>query len=134
MTDSAGAVQERYEYGPYGKVTIFDSEGNKLTSSVINNSITYTGQRYDADTGLYYYKNRYYSPKLGRFMSKDPLGMVDGPNLYAYVNNDPLNWTDPMGTTILMEIFWRWLIVIDKAIRNEQINMFLSSDKTCQME
>jgi RHS repeat-associated protein len=104
ITDSTGTVKERYEYGPYGKVSIFDGEGNALEQSSIGNSITYTGQRYDADTGLYYYKNRYYSPKLGRFMSKDPLGMVDGPNLYAYVNNDPLNWTDPMGTTTLASV------------------------------
>jgi RHS repeat-associated protein len=101
MTDSAGAVKERYDYGPYGNVTILDGEGNALEQSSIGNAITYTGQRYDADTGLYYYKNRYYSPKLGRFLSKDPLGMIDGPNLYAYVNNDPTNWVDPMGTTIL---------------------------------
>jgi len=40
---------------------------------------------------------RYYNPQTGRWLSPDPLGMVDGPNLYAYVNNNPANWIDPWG-------------------------------------
>jgi len=91
-------VKERYEYDPFGNLTILNETGEAIEKSSIGNPITYTGQRYDADTGLYYYKNRYYSPKMGRFLTKDPLGMIDVPNLYAYVVNDPINYIDPMGT------------------------------------
>ena len=49
------------------------------------------------EIGLDYYKARFYDPAIGRFMTPDPAGMVDGPNLYAYVLNDPVNFTDPSG-------------------------------------
>jgi RHS repeat-associated protein len=44
-----------------------------------------------------YYRARYYDPKIGRFISEDPAGMVDGPNLYSYVNNNPVRYIDPSG-------------------------------------
>ena len=49
------------------------------------------------EIGLDYHKARFYDPTIGRFMTPDPAGMVDGPNLYAYVLNDPINFTDPSG-------------------------------------
>jgi RHS repeat-associated protein len=65
----------------------------------------YTAQRIDPETGgsasqpsgLYYYRARMYSPTLGRFLQADPVGYSAGVNLYAYVGNDPLNFTDPSG-------------------------------------
>ncbi|MDR2640648.1 MAG: RHS repeat-associated core domain-containing protein [Candidatus Peribacteria bacterium] len=47
--------------------------------------------------GLYYFNARYYSPELGRFVSRDPIGIVDDINLYVYVGNNPLKWVDPWG-------------------------------------
>ncbi|MBP9091257.1 hypothetical protein KBI23_09520 [bacterium] len=85
-TNSAGAVVDRYKYGPFG-------ESAALTGTTHG----YTGQRYDAETGLYYYKMRYYSPSVGRFLQPDPIGMAGGINLYAYVGNSPLVSADPLG-------------------------------------
>jgi RHS repeat-associated protein len=52
----------------------------------------------DTETGLYYYHARYYDPALGRFLSEDPIGFAGGQaNLYAYVGNDPIDFTDPFG-------------------------------------
>jgi RHS repeat-associated protein len=57
----------------------------------------YTGQMWMPEIGKYYYKARMYSPALGRFLQTDPVGPEDGPNLYAYVENDPVNLTDALG-------------------------------------
>jgi len=56
-----------------------------------------TGREWDKETGLYYNHARYFDPMEGRFVSKDPSGFVDGPNLYSYTENNPINRTDPTG-------------------------------------
>jgi RHS repeat-associated protein len=67
-------------------------------SGVTSGTFRYTGARIDAETnGLYEFRARIYSPMLGRFMQADPIGAAGGINLYAYVNNDPLNLIDPFG-------------------------------------
>jgi RHS repeat-associated protein len=88
-TNNAGAVVNKYTYSPFG-------ESAALSGTIFG----YTGQRYDAETGLYYYKARCYSPKIGRFLQTDPIGYGAGDlNLYSYVGNSPLTFKDPLGLT-----------------------------------
>ena len=54
-------------------------------------------KRLDTETGWYYFGKRYYIPELGQFATSDPMGYSEGPNLYSYVNANPLVWIDPYG-------------------------------------
>jgi len=78
LTDESGAVAERYRYSAYGKVTILDPNDQEINESTVGNVYMFQGRRLDAETGLYYYRNRMMSAELGRFLQRDPLGYVDG--------------------------------------------------------
>ncbi len=85
-TNSAGAVQATFAYGPYGEPKTWG--GSRFG---------YTGQVALSELGLYYYHARIYDPATGRFLQTDPTGYDDGPNLYTYVGGDPINLVDPLG-------------------------------------
>jgi RHS repeat-associated protein len=70
--------------------------GNTSADATVDNSFQYTGRENDG-TGLYYYRARYYSPILARFISSDPIGLDGGINVYAYVDDDPISGIDPGG-------------------------------------
>ncbi len=82
LSDSVGNVVERYAYTAYGKITIFNGAGGEISASEFANPYTYTARRSDPETGLMYFRARYYDPNLGEFISRDPLGYVDGMSLY----------------------------------------------------
>ena len=63
----------------------------------VSNPIRFSTKYRDNETGLYYYGYRYYSPSLGRWISRDPIDEQGGLNLYGFVNNDPVNYIDPLG-------------------------------------
>jgi len=89
LVDSTGALQTQYTYEPFGNTT--------LSGGGTTNSFTYTSRELDA-TGIYYYRARYYNPQFARFISEDPIEFSAGDtNLYAYVRNDPISLTDPLG-------------------------------------
>ena len=89
VSDHNGKAVQEHSYGPFGET--FDSSGTS------QNTMKYTGREQDDETGLYYYRARYYDPELGRFISEDPIGFKGGINFYAYVGNNPLNYRDPTG-------------------------------------
>ena len=97
VTDAGGSVVETYEYDPYGSVTVLDGSGSELSESAIGNPYRFSGRYYDENGRIYYYRARFYHPRLGRFLSQDPAGFVDGFNLYEYATGDPFNRADPMG-------------------------------------
>jgi RHS repeat-associated protein len=88
LTDSTQAFQTTYIYEPFGNTGAF--------GSATSNSYQYTGRENDG-TGLHYYRARYYSPTLQRFISEDPIGFLGGVNLYRFVKNDAINKIDPLG-------------------------------------
>ena len=98
--DAAGNLKGEYRYGAYGDCEIVRDEGGIASL----NPYRYRGYYYDAETGLYYLKSRYYDGELGRFINADDIDAAEmmktepgGLNLYAYCLNDPVNTTDPDG-------------------------------------
>ncbi len=89
LTDSAGATAKSYSYDAYGN--ILESPGT------VEQPYMYTGREFDSESGLYYYRARYYDPSTGRFLQKDPVGLTGGINSYGYVINNPVNLIDPFG-------------------------------------
>lgn len=84
--DAAGTSTAIYKYGPFGEPDV--ATGVRFR---------YTGQQFVGPLNLYYYKARFYSPTIGRFLQTDPVGTADDLNLYAYVGNSPINLVDPSG-------------------------------------
>ncbi len=89
LTDGVGRVVWSAAYGAFGQAY--------LAETTIRNPLRAPGQYHDRETGLYYNRFRYYAPDLGRYLSRDPVGLLEGPNLYAYVGNNPINRSDPLG-------------------------------------
>ena len=97
IADATGAVQERYVYDPYGKVTYKTATWGALASSSFAWAHLHQGGRLDAATGLYHFRNRDYSATLGRWANADPIGYGDGMNLYQAYRSGPVNFVDPLG-------------------------------------
>jgi len=97
LTSANGSVTQRYDYDAFGNIT--------SGTPIVTQPYTYTAREYDPETGLYFYRARYYDPKAGRFVTKDPIGFTGGDvNLYNYVQNNPVNWIDPKGLDVTIDI------------------------------
>ncbi|WP_032483242.1 RHS repeat-associated core domain-containing protein, partial [Yersinia pestis] len=103
--DSDGDIISQEEYYPFGGTAVLASRN---TVEAKYKTVRYSGKERDA-TGLYYYGYRYYQPWLGRWLSADPAGTIDGLNLYRMVRNNPIRWRDNNGL-----------------LTEEQINMYVN--------
>ena len=92
---SAGIIQGGYGYSPYGESVAVGPDSTSTNAST-KNPIGYTSREND-QTGLLFYRARYYDPVLKRFISSDPIGLAGGLNTFGYVEGDPLSKTDPTG-------------------------------------
>jgi RHS repeat-associated protein len=120
ITTSAGAIGNTYRY---------DSFGNLSTSSgSIANRFQYTAREFDTETGLYYYRARYYDQNVGRFLSEDPLRFGPGdPNFYRYVRNNPIYFRDPTGRFAIPGTNWcgpNWTGVLKKEYNPDHASIY----------
>jgi len=95
--DANGSNVAHYVYGPFGQT--ISSSGDKVDDFRFRFSTKY----FDQETGMGYYGYRFYSPELGRWLSRDPVGERGGQNLYAFVSNRPLNRVDLLGQVDLCQ-------------------------------
>ncbi|MFW9082021.1 RHS repeat-associated core domain-containing protein [Pseudomonas sp. P2757] len=94
LTDQQGNMAWAAQYKAWGQLTEKRSEWARQHG--VTNPIRFQGQYHDHETGLHYNLYRYYDPSTGRFISKDPIGLAGGLNVYQYAPN-PLEWVDPLG-------------------------------------
>lgn len=91
--DNAGNIVSYEEYSAFGELT-YEAPINSLSAP---RSYRFSGKEHDPETGLYYFGARYYASSLGRWISPDPSGVDDGPNVYCYVYCNPVSFVDPNG-------------------------------------
>jgi RHS repeat-associated protein len=112
LTDSAGVTAKSYSYDAYG--SILESPGS------VEQPYTYTGREFDSESGLYYYRARYYDPGTGRFLQKDPLGFDGGDlNVYSYAGRSPLQFVDPFG----LRVEWGNFVLNNPLVRSNLIQL-----------
>lgn len=98
-TNAGGVKIWSWEGSAFGNTPPNEDPDGDGVNTVIN--LRFAGQYYDSETGLHYNWNRYYDPKVGRYITSDPIGLAGGLNTYAYVGNNPLRFIDPRGLASL---------------------------------
>ena len=98
LIDAATAKPaESYRYTAYGEHEVYNQNHEQIPMSALNNPWGFASKRLDPETGFVYFSRRYYAPVTGRWITPDPLGFADGPNMYAYVHGNPMTRFDLYG-------------------------------------
>jgi RHS repeat-associated protein len=97
IIDTSGAVQERYGYDAFGYGRVMDANFGARSSSNYDWEVRYGAYRWDSESGLYQVRNRYLHPKLGRWVSRDPVEYEEALNVYVYAINNAITLIDPTG-------------------------------------
>jgi RHS repeat-associated protein len=104
IQDGNGVIVQKYKYQSYGTIaSVKDGNNNDIQADpTLRISFSFTGREFEKETGLYYYRSRFYDPGSGRFLQRDKYaGDLNRPisvaNAYAYAGNNPINFTDPTG-------------------------------------
>ncbi len=97
LTTQTGAVAQRYTYSSFGKIE------SQLDANFFQ-PYTFTSREFDSESGLHYYRIRYYDSTSGRFISEDPKGFGAGVNFYGYVGGNPIGRVDPYGLDWLTDV------------------------------
>ena len=109
LLDSSQNVVATYTYDTFGNLM-------SKTGS-LNQPFQFSTKPYDEKTGLSYYGFRFYSPALGRWMTRDPLGEVGGINLYEFVGSDPVRYVDPLGLNIWSKLLGKYVgKIVEKVV------------------
>ncbi len=121
--DAAGQMVNRTDFDAFGN--LIPTANTSAVSALSDSRYGFTGREHDVETGLIYYRNRYYDPSIGRFLSEDPTGYAGlDENLYRYVSNDPINTVDPTGLVGEMATYAE-----DYAIFQQQFGVSLSASE-----
>ena len=119
ITDQGGTVVFNADYYAFG--TKYISNGD------FDEEHGFTGKEWDPDVGLYYYDARWYDPELGRFISEDPAGDPNSPNLYSYGRNNPLSYIDSDGHFVfliaLLDVLLSGVIVALRTLRRVEVSL-----------
>lgn len=94
LVTASGTPAWQAAYLPFGQA--------QVSLATVENNLRFSGQYFDGETGLHYNWHRFYDPSTGRYISADPIGLEGGLNLYAYVENNSINWVDPWGLSTFM--------------------------------
>ncbi|MCP4547096.1 MAG: hypothetical protein GY835_11575 [bacterium] len=99
--EEAFEAQVNVEDGTDSTEIYYRPDPRSVALGSLVNRFTFHGRPYDAETGLYYFRNRYFDPEMGRFITPDPLGYVDGPSMYQFSKYGPFTFSDPLGLRAL---------------------------------
>ncbi|MEI6564682.1 MAG: RHS repeat-associated core domain-containing protein, partial [bacterium] len=108
LVNTNGVVVEQYRYTAWGEVTVLSSNRTVLAASAYGNRFTFQGREVSFSTGLLFFRSRYYSASLGRWLSKDRMGISGGADLYVAFNNAPTIFSDAYGNCPDMELPDGW--------------------------
>ena len=123
ISNSSWILIDSYKYDSFGNIVDY--------ISVIWNTRLFAGREFEVETGLYYNRARYYSPKLWRFLSRDPIDVGDDVNLYRYVGNNSVNYTDPTGKYIYIDNYSFYSI--SNLLANFWDNLFSVKEKQSEV-